>query len=55
MQGASRRGPKIAEALYGRGIAHRRKGDEARAAADIAAAKAIKPDVAEELAKRGVK
>ena len=47
--------PKMAAALYGRGIAFRRKGDEARAAADIAAALKIQPDIAEELARHGVK
>jgi tetratricopeptide (TPR) repeat protein len=52
---ALRLDPKKAHALYGRGIAWRRKGDEARAAADIAAAKAIQADIAEELARRGLK
>ena len=41
-------------ALYGRGVAKRKKGDVAGGDADIAAAKAIKPDVADWHAKRGV-
>ncbi len=38
-------------ALYGRGIAKRRKGDGDGWGADIAAAKAISPDIADELAR----
>ena len=41
-------------ALYGRGVAKRKKGDVAGGDADIAAAKAIKPDVADWHAKWGV-
>ena len=47
--------PKLATSLYGRGLAHLRQGDNAAAEADIAAAKAIKADVADELARQGVK
>ena len=42
--------PGLANALYGRGIAKRRKGDLAGADADLAAAKAIRPGVAQEFA-----
>jgi tetratricopeptide (TPR) repeat protein len=52
---ALRRDPKIAESLYGRGIARQRKGDTAGGDADIAAAKAVKPDIAEVMAKYGVR
>ena len=44
-----RRNPRDPFALYGRGLAHRHKGDAARAAADIAAAKAISRDIAEDM------
>lgn len=44
------RDPKLATARYGRGIAYRRKGDEARAAATK-----LKPAIAEEMARYGVK
>ena len=46
--------PKLAGSLYGRGLAKQRKGDQAGGEADIAAAKAIKADIAEEFAKWGV-
>ena len=46
--------PKLAEALYGRGVARKRNGDSADGEADIAAAKAIKADAAEEFAQYGV-
>jgi len=39
--------PRAASSLYVRGIAHRRRGDATRGDADIAAAKAIKSDIAE--------
>jgi tetratricopeptide (TPR) repeat protein len=42
-------------ARYGRGIAKLRKGDKASGEADIAAAKAIRSDVAEVLARYGIK
>lgn len=41
--------------LFGRGIARRKKGDLAGGDADIAAAKAIKIDIAEDFAKLGLK
>jgi len=47
--------PKYADSLYGRGIAKLRKGDTSDGNADIAPAKAIKPDVAEDFAGYGVK
>ena len=37
--------PKDAKALYGRGLAKRRKGDATGGDADMAAAKALDPDV----------
>jgi tetratricopeptide (TPR) repeat protein len=46
--------PRIAEALYSRGLARRSKGDAAGAADDIAAAKAIQPDIADKFACDGV-
>jgi tetratricopeptide (TPR) repeat protein len=46
--------PKLAGSLYGRGLAKARKGDRS-ASADIAAAKAIKSDIAEEFARYGVR
>ncbi len=45
---------KSAISLYGRGVAKRRKGDVAGGDADIAAAKALRPDVADPLATWGV-
>jgi tetratricopeptide (TPR) repeat protein len=47
--------PKIPESLYGRGLAKRAKGDAAGSAADIAAAKAAKADIAETFARFGVR
>ena len=41
-------GPKRAYSLYGRGLAKLNKGDAAGGEADIAAAKAIQADIAEE-------
>jgi tetratricopeptide (TPR) repeat protein len=46
--------PNKADFLYGRGLAKEKKGD-ASGTADIAAAKAINPHIAEEFAKYGVK
>jgi hypothetical protein len=46
---------RMASALYCRGIARQRKGDAAGGAADIAAAKAVQVDVAEEFARYGVR
>jgi len=42
--------PKLADSLYGRGIAKRKKGDPMGADADLAAAKAIRPGIAQEFA-----
>jgi tetratricopeptide (TPR) repeat protein len=47
--------PNFADSLYGRGLAKRKKGDATGGQADVAAAKALRPDVAEEFAKYGVK
>ena len=46
--------PKFAGALYGRGLAKQKKGDRAGADADFAAAKTIRPDIADEFAKFGI-
>jgi tetratricopeptide (TPR) repeat protein len=46
--------PNKADFLYGRGLAKTKKGD-ASGAADIAAAKVIKPTIAEDFAKYGLK
>jgi hypothetical protein len=46
--------PKIAESLYGRGVAKVKNGD-ADGNADIAAAKALNPNIAELMAKLGVR
>ena len=44
-----------AASLYGRGVAKKKKGDEANGEADITAARLIRPDVVEELIRFGVK
>ena len=46
--------PKLAGALYGRGLAKQKKGDQAAGDTDIAAAKAIRTTIADEFAKYGV-
>ncbi len=46
--------PKLPGALYGRGLAKQKTGDQAGGDADIAAAKAIKATIADEFAKYGV-
>jgi membrane associated rhomboid family serine protease len=46
--------PKQAGSLYGRGLAKLKKGDAAGGEADIAAAKAIHADIAEQFARYGV-
>ena len=48
------RNPKLASSLYGRGLAKLEKGDAAGGEADIAAAKAIQANIAEEFARYGV-
>ena len=50
-----RRTPKDAGSLYARGVAKLRSGDTAAGDADIAAAKAIKADIATVYASYGVK
>jgi cytochrome c-type biogenesis protein CcmH/NrfG len=47
--------PKTASSLYGRGVARLRKGDSSGGNADIAAAKAIQANIAEDFARDGVK
>ena len=47
------RAPKLASSLYGRGLARMRKGDTA-GDADIAAAKALQANIAEEQARYGI-
>jgi tetratricopeptide (TPR) repeat protein len=47
--------PRLAWALYGRGVLRLRRGDAARGRADIAAARAIEPRVAEEIGRFGIK
>jgi hypothetical protein len=47
--------PRRSDLLYCRGVAKRLKGDAAGGDADIAAAESLNGDVAEELAKLGVK
>ena len=47
--------PKLAGSLYGRGLAKIRKGDRNGGNTDMAAAKAIKSDIADEFARYGLK
>jgi tetratricopeptide (TPR) repeat protein len=47
--------PKLAGSLYGRGLAKIRKGDRSGGNTDMAAAKAIKSDIAEEFSRHGLK
>jgi tetratricopeptide (TPR) repeat protein len=47
--------PKLAGSLYGRGLAKIRKGDRNGGNADMAAAKALKSDIAEEFSRYGLK
>jgi len=46
--------PKLATSLYGRGVARLKKDDTAAGNADIAAAEAIQPDIARQMASLGV-
>ena len=46
--------PKLASALYGRGLAKRKKGDSSGADADIAAAKTIEAKIGNDFARYGV-
>jgi formylglycine-generating enzyme required for sulfatase activity len=52
---ALRLDPKQATSLYGRGLAKRRKGDQGGGDADIAAAKALRPSIADDFAAQGIK
>jgi len=52
---ALRSNPKLASALYGRGLARLKTGDQAGSDADIAAAKAIAAGVGDEFTRYGVK
>lgn len=47
--------PTLAAALYGRGQAKIRRGETASGEADLAAAKAVRGDIAEEFARYGVR
>jgi tetratricopeptide (TPR) repeat protein len=47
--------PKLASALYGRGMAKQKKGDSAGGQVDMAAANLLQTDIAEEFAGYGVK
>jgi hypothetical protein len=42
---------KLASSLYGRGLAKQKKGDTPGASADIAAAKAIRQDIADQFSR----
>jgi tetratricopeptide (TPR) repeat protein len=46
--------PRSTSSLYGRGVAKRMKGDVIGGDADISAARKLKPDIVDEMAKRGV-
>ena len=47
--------PKLASALYGRGLAKQKKGDGAGGQVDMASANLLQTDIAEEFAGYGVK
>ena len=47
--------PRFASALYGRGLAKQMQGNQSDGDADVAAARAIRPDVAERFAGYGAK
>ncbi len=53
-EAALRRNPSLAGALYGRGMA-KLKNEDATGEADIAAAKALQADIAEEYARYGMR
>ena len=46
--------PKIANALYGRGLAKRKKGDDSGADGDLAAARAVYADISDEFRTYGI-
>jgi len=52
---ALRINPKHASSLYGRGLAKRRSGNVSGGDGDIAAAKLIQPDIADEFASYGLR
>jgi hypothetical protein len=52
---ATKISPKRAAVLYGRGVARRLMGAQGPGDSDIAAAILLQPDIAEEMAKEGVK
>jgi tetratricopeptide (TPR) repeat protein len=47
--------PKLASALYGRGLAKQKKGDSAGGQVDMATANLVQSDIADEFAGYGVK
>ena len=47
--------PKLASALYGRGLAKRKMGDEAGSDADILAAKTIRAEIGDDFTRYGVR
>jgi tetratricopeptide (TPR) repeat protein len=51
---ALRLDPKLASALYGRGLAKRKKGDKVGSDADMSAAKKIHAKIGDEFARYGV-
>jgi tetratricopeptide (TPR) repeat protein len=46
--------PRLASSLYGRGLAKQKKGDQAGGDTDVAAARAIQADIADQYAKYGM-
>ena len=46
--------PTLASALYGRGLAKLKKGENASGEADVSAAKAINPNIVDEFARYGL-
>jgi tetratricopeptide (TPR) repeat protein len=47
--------PKLASALYGRGLARLKKGDKAGSATDISAAKTIQARIGDDFTRYGVR
>jgi Flp pilus assembly protein TadD len=52
---ALRSDPRLASALYGRGLAKLKTGDSAGGDADISAAKAIQPNIGDDFTRYGVR
>jgi hypothetical protein len=52
---ALRAAPKLASALYGRGLARLKKGDAAGGNADVAAAKRLETKIAEDFSSYGIR